>query len=212
MTKKLTFNFQVLATLALLLVSLTLLSGCKVPVDTDDSMMNSDETMMNSDETMMEGDETMMEGDEWSMDGEDAMMKKDSEVMENQSDDAMMKKDESMMEGDSMEKSADDVMSYVSGMTQPYQLAAYNQAVQDGKTVLLDFYANWCPICRANAPSLKSAAGQTDAIVFTVDYDNEAALKKQLGVTSQSTYVLLKDGNEVARISGAQSEAEFVAF
>ena len=43
--------------------------------------------------------------------------------------------------------------------------------------------------------------------LFKADYDTEAALKKQLGVAQQSTFVVFKGGKEVGRSTGQTSRA-----
>jgi thioredoxin-like negative regulator of GroEL len=43
--------------------------------------------------------------------------------------------------------------------------------------------------------------------LFVADYDTEEALKKQLGVTMQSTFVVFKDGKEVGRSTGQTQKA-----
>ena len=41
-----------------------------------------------------------------------------------------------------------------------------------------------------------------DVTLFKADYDTEAALKKQLRVAQQSTFVVFKNGKEVGRSTG----------
>ena len=46
----------------------------------------------------------------------------------------------------------------LAGTTSPYldfKKADYDKALADNKIIVLDFYANWCPICREEAPNLK---------------------------------------------------------
>ena len=47
----------------------------------------------------------------------------------------------------------------LAGNTSPYldfKKADYDKALSSGKIIFLDFYANWCPICRGEAPELKT--------------------------------------------------------
>ena len=46
------------------------------------------------------------------------------------------------------------------------------------------------------------AAPNLDITVFVVDYDKNAALRKQLKVAAQSTIVVFKAGKESARLIG----------
>ena len=46
--------------------------------------------------------------------------------------------------------------------------------------------------------------------LFLADFDTEVALKKQLGVTQQSTFVVFKGGKEVGRSTG-QTQKDVIA-
>ena len=79
----------------------------------------------------------------------------------------------------------------------------YDQAVAAGSTIVLDFYANWCPICRAEEPALFSSfdtLNDPTVVGFRVNYndddtdDAEDALANQFGVTYQHTKVILRSG------------------
>lgn len=80
----------------------------------------------------------------------------------------------------------------VSGLYTDYNAAAVDQALTDGKKVALFFYASRCPSCRSLDKDLtRSNELPEDTIVFKVDYDTQNDLKKQYGVTSQHTIVLI---------------------
>ena len=75
-----------------------------------------------------------------------------------------------------------------------YTTAAFNQAVQDNKNIVLFFHANWCPTCRALDQEITSGLSRVPANteVFKVDYDNSGGLTQDYGVTAQHTLVFLK--------------------
>lgn len=87
----------------------------------------------------------------------------------------------------------------------PYDKAQFETAVAAGKPVVVDFAAGWCPTCRAQKPIVQALLKEEKlqpVTLFLADYDTETALKKQLGVTQQSTFVVFKDGKEVGRSTG----------
>ena len=89
----------------------------------------------------------------------------------------------------------------------PYSPQALAAAQAHGEAVALHFHADWCPTCRAQDKALESlrAAPDLKVLVLAVDYDNEVALKRQLKVRAQSTFVVYHGENEVARQTGETS-------
>lgn len=91
----------------------------------------------------------------------------------------------------------------------------YKQAQEDGKVILLDFYAAWCSTCKAQQPILKSLLEKekfSNIVAFKVNYDSEKELKKTFNVTSQSTLVILKDKTEVGRSIGSTNTESIQAL
>jgi thioredoxin 1 len=92
----------------------------------------------------------------------------------------------------------------------PYDKAKFDAALAKGEPVIVDFAASWCPTCKAQKPivdSLLKEERMKPVTLFLADYDTEAALKKQLGVTQQSTFVVFKGGKEVGRSTGQTQKA-----
>lgn len=87
----------------------------------------------------------------------------------------------------------------------PYDKAALDAALAQGKPIIVDFAADWCPTCKAQQPIVQSLLGDAKRqplTLFKANYDTEVALKKRLGVTQQSTFVVFKGGKEVGRSTG----------
>ena len=97
----------------------------------------------------------------------------------------------------------------------PYSKPALDAALASGKPVVVDFAASWCPTCKAQKPlvdSLLKEPKREKLTLLKADYDTEDALKKQLGVTMQSTFVVFKDGKEVGRSTGQTDKAAIGAL
>lgn len=97
----------------------------------------------------------------------------------------------------------------------PFSLAALKAAQTAGTPVLVDAFAPWCPTCRAQAPTidkLTSDPAYKKLTILRLDYDSQAAEKKLLGITKQSTLIAYKGNREVGRIVGITDPAQLRAF
>ncbi len=98
---------------------------------------------------------------------------------------------------------------------QPFQSEAFKDSQKSGHKILLHFHADWCPTCLAQQQSLSSleAKGALKGItVFTVDYDKETEMKKQLKVNAQSSFIAFLGGLENGRVTGITAESDIKAF
>ena len=95
----------------------------------------------------------------------------------------------------------------------PFNKAEFDAALAKGSPVIVDFAASWCPTCKAQKPIVQGLLAEQKlkpVTLFVADYDTEVALKKQLGVTQQSTFVVFKGGKEVGRSTG-QTQRDVIA-
>ena len=97
----------------------------------------------------------------------------------------------------------------------PYDKAALDKAIAEGKPAIVEFHADWCPVCKAQKPVVQSLLGEPklkDVTLFVADYDKEKELKKALRVSQQSTFVVFKGGKEVARSTGQTKREDLAAL
>ena len=81
------------------------------------------------------------------------------------------------------------------------------------KTVLIDFYADWCGPCRMMSPVIDEIAEERDDIlVGKVNVDAEPELAEAFGVISIPTLVVLRDGAIVHQASGARPKSQVLAL
>jgi len=98
----------------------------------------------------------------------------------------------------------------LAGEARPFDREVFTKAQMEGKTVLVDFHATWCPVCKKQATAIPQVLKEEqfkDVVALTADYDMEKELKKQLKVSGQSTLVVFKGDKEVAREQGITSAA-----
>lgn len=79
--------------------------------------------------------------------------------------------------------------------------------------VLVDFWAPWCPPCRAQGPIIDAVAKQLGdtAKVAKVNVDKAKTTAQTFGVRSIPTLVVLKDGKTVKSFTGLTQADALVA-
>lgn len=117
--------------------------------------------------------------------------------------------------GEEIEVSVDDGLRFsgqvLAGSTSPlldFNTDDYETAIASDRLVALYFYANWCPLCRAEFPNMEAAFNTLegyDVVGFRVNYNDnqtdkfEKELAKEFGVAYQHTKVFVKDGARVLK-------------
>ena len=78
---------------------------------------------------------------------------------------------------------------------------------------VVDFRADWCGPCRTMDPIVKELHTELPDVNFiVVDVDAETELAALYNVQSIPTFVLLRDGNMLDRLTGAVPADRFRAF
>jgi thioredoxin 1 len=79
------------------------------------------------------------------------------------------------------------------------------EVLQADEPVLVDFWASWCPPCRAMNPVIESLA--RDFKVCKVNVDTNQELASHYGVSSIPALLIFKSGQVVAQHVGVMPEA-----
>ncbi|MBN1259397.1 MAG: thioredoxin [Anaerolineae bacterium] len=86
-----------------------------------------------------------------------------------------------------------------------------SEVLQAAGPVLVDFWASWCPPCRALAPTLEELAREESRLqIVKVSVEEERELPGKYGVMNIPTMILFKNGQEVARIVGNRSKRKLL--
>ena len=88
---------------------------------------------------------------------------------------------------------------------QPYSAERLAQLQTGGKPVAVHFHAEWCGTCKIQEKALqtiKAEGSLAQVTLLVADYDKEKDLRKQMKVRAQSTLVVFKGSQEVARLGG----------
>jgi thioredoxin 1 len=98
----------------------------------------------------------------------------------------------------------------MSNVLQVNQQTFEAQVLQSGEPVVVDFYANWCPPCRALAPILDRLADQfAGEIRFVkVNSDENPELSDRFGVAGLPTLLLIRNGEVSSQIVGLREQAD----
>ena len=79
------------------------------------------------------------------------------------------------------------------------------------KTVLLDFYADWCVPCKRLGPVLEDISEENpDIIVGKINVEDEPDIAEEFGIMSVPTLIVLKYGDEADKAVGFRAKAQIL--
>jgi thiol-disulfide isomerase/thioredoxin len=88
---------------------------------------------------------------------------------------------------------------------QPFTRQAFLAAQKDGKSILVEIHASWCPTCQAQRPILGKLFADPkfkNLAVFRVDFDSQKDEVRNFKARIQSTLITFKGNEEIARSVG----------
>jgi len=88
----------------------------------------------------------------------------------------------------------------------------YNELINSSKAVLVEFYASWCPHCKAMMPVMEDVKAllKGRANVYQFDIDENRELADSLGIDGIPTFIVYSDGKPVWTSSGEMDGSALV--
>lgn len=85
----------------------------------------------------------------------------------------------------------------------------FKQELESGKTIVIDFWAEWCGPCRMVAPIIDELAGEYEGkvLIGKMNVDQNNQIPVEYSVRSIPTILFIKDGEVKDRHVGAASKA-----
>ena len=80
-----------------------------------------------------------------------------------------------------------------------------NEVVNSSIPVMIDFYAEWCGPCRMMSPVVEDFAKEYEGKVKIgkINVDDESELAMRFGIQSIPSFVFVREGKVVERVTGA---------
>ena len=87
------------------------------------------------------------------------------------------------------------------------------EVLESSKTVIVDFFANWCGPCQMIAPVLEEIAQEDANIdIAKIDVDETPELAIKYGINSIPALLVFKNGELTKTSIGFKSKAEILAL
>ena len=91
--------------------------------------------------------------------------------------------------------------------------ANFAETLNEGKPMVLDFWAEWCGPCRMVSPIIDELANEyADRVnIGKMNVDENDEIVAQFGIRNIPTVLFFKEGQMVDKIVGAMPKDKFVA-
>ena len=84
------------------------------------------------------------------------------------------------------------------------------QLQENGKKLLIDFWATWCGPCKTLIPRLESFEGEYNDVEFVkVNVEENQEFAISLGIRNVPTVILTVGTEEMGRLVGVKPESEY---
>ncbi|OJJ08506.1 hypothetical protein ASPVEDRAFT_401998 [Aspergillus versicolor CBS 583.65] len=85
----------------------------------------------------------------------------------------------------------------------------FQDLINSGNVVVIDFWASWCGPCRMISPVFEKMASESEfaSITFAkVNIDENDQIASELGIRSLPTFATFQNGNKLDQVVGASPQ------
>lgn len=98
-------------------------------------------------------------------------------------------------------------------MVKKINAAQFDELLKGEKTVVCDFYADWCGPCKMLAPVMDAMSEEFSSADFVkVNIDENMELAARYGIMSIPLVSVFKGGEQIAKSLGYSTKSEMHAF
>jgi thioredoxin 1 len=93
---------------------------------------------------------------------------------------------------------------------EPFDSERFAALQAEGRSILVDVWAPWCPTCRSQAPKLEALLAKpefADFVGLKLHWDEQREAARALGAPRQSTLLVFRGGEQRA-LSVAETDAD----
>ena len=96
-----------------------------------------------------------------------------------------------------------------------FSQAAFAAAQAQGKPILVDVAAWWCPVCASQNSTIRKITATpqySQLVIFKINYDKQKAEWKSFGVMKQGTLIAYRGKKETGRLAFQTDKTQIAAL
>ncbi len=99
--------------------------------------------------------------------------------------------------------------------TRAFDAATFAAAQAQGRPILVDVKAWWCPVCASQGRTIKTLAidpAYRTMVIFEVNFDKDKEALKRFGVTKQGSIIAYRGARQTGRLDFVTDKAQIGAL
>ncbi len=96
-----------------------------------------------------------------------------------------------------------------------FSAAAFAAAQAEGRPILVDVNAPWCPVCASQGSTIKAGTASSDyakLVIFKIDYDTQSSALRLFDVNKQGTLIAYHGKQQTGRLDFVTDKAQINAL